>query len=419
MNDASARREPHALTFRAASREDLPTIAELHFHSFPSAQTVEQRLKRFEDDPLIKPEEFLVGESRGRIVTSMYMIPYTTWIGGAPHGLVGLAGVIVAPEARRLGCASALVAEGLRRARAEGRCLSALYAFRHDFYASLGYALASERRVWELNPADLPLYPERERVRRGSLDDVPALAECYARVLRRSSFMFERREMDWRHDILDDGKRLFTLYEDGAGAVRGYFLFTYQEQPDAQPARLVLSEIVYETEEALRGLLGRVASLRDQFREARLTLPVEERLELRLRNPRRGSEIMGSISRHFGPQALFGAMARVIDVERALRARGSYPAVGCVTLEISDPILPENDGVHDVAFGPDGAEVTRGSAASGPRAAMSAGTLAQLLVSFATASEARRAGLIEADDDAIATLDAAFAGPKPYLVDVF
>jgi predicted acetyltransferase len=414
------RRTPPELTFRPASREDYPAIAELGFHSFPSANwSIEQRLKHYEEDPLMKAEEFLVGESGGRVVTSMYRIPYTAWVGGSPQGLIGLAGVVVAHEARRKGCASALVTEGLRIARSEGKTLSALYAFRHDFYASLGYALAVERRVWELNPADLPLYPEREGVRRGTLDDIGALSQCYDRVMKRSTLMFERSELDWRHDILDDGKRFFALYQDGQGAVRGYYLFRYEEFPEGRLTRLVIPEVVFEDEDALRGLLGRVAALRDQFTEVQCKLPADERLELRLRNPRRRGAALGSIAKHFGPEVLYGAMARVIDVEGALRARASYPAEGRMTLEVADPTLPENAGSYDVAFSQGGAEVTRGGTADGPRASMGIGELTQLYLGFASAGEARRLGLIEADDEAVAVLDAAFAGPKPYLLDLF
>jgi predicted acetyltransferase len=408
------------LTFRPASREDFPALAELGFHSFPSpTYSIADRRKHYDEDPLMRAEEFLVGEAGGRIVTSLYRIPYTAWVGGSPHGMLGVAGVSVAPDARRRGYASALMTEAMRLARAEGKTLSALYAFRHDFYASLGYALAAERRVWHFDPADLPLYPEREGVRCGTLDDVPAVSGCYDRVMRGSTLMVERSELAWRDEVLDEGNRFFALYEDGEGVARGYYLFRYEEASGGRPYRLVIPEVAYESEEALRGLLGHVATLRDQFSDVQCTLPADERLELRLRNPRRGGAVMGPSAKHLGPETLFGAMARVLDVERALRARAGYPAEGRVALEVSDPALPENSGLYDVAFSREGVEVARGSAGSAPRASMGVGELTQLYLGYATAREARRMGLIRAGDEAVAVLDAAFAGPRPYLLDMF
>jgi predicted acetyltransferase len=253
----------------------------------------------------------------------------------------GVASVVVAHEGRRRGYASDLVAESMRVARARGQALSALYPFRHGFYASLGYATAVERRMWTFRPEDVPHYPERAAVRRATEADLAAIDACYARVMRRSTLMVERGPEDWKRRHFEEGKRYAAVYD--AGGVRGYFIFHYREHADGRHTELVIPEIVYDDQEALRGLLGHVAALRDQFFEASCVTRADERLELRLANPREGGAVKGSISSFFGPRVLWGAMARVLDVERALVARPDYlGATGRVRLAIADDLIPEN-----------------------------------------------------------------------------
>src|SRR5262249_5901069 len=151
-----------------------------------------------------------------------------------------------------------------------------------------------------------------------------------------------------------------------------------------------------------------------QFLLASLVTRASERLELRLANPREGGAIKGSISRMYGPRVLWGAMARVLDVERALGARPRYnDADGTVRVRIADEHIPENCGPWAIEFS-DG-RVSVSPADDG--VAMGIGTFTQLYLGFLTASEARDVGLVAADDAEVALVDRAFAGPRPSLMD--
>jgi predicted acetyltransferase len=407
------------LTYRIATESDVDALAELGYHSFPLASSpVDARRQRFSEDPRVRVENYLVGEAGGRVAAALHSIPFTAWVGGAPQPMQGIAAVAVAHEARRRGYASELVSESMRRARGAGVALSALYPFRHDFYASLGYANAVERRVWTIRPDDLPHYPERAAVRRAVEGDLEAIDACYRRVMRRSTLMVERGPEDWKRRHFESGRRFAMVYD--AGEVRGYYLYHYRERDDRH-TQLVLPEIVYDDGEALRGLLGQVAALGDQFLEAECYVRADERLDLRLANPREGGAIKGMISELTGPRVLWGAMARVLDVERAVAARPAYnDATGSVRLEIADDVIPENRGPWSLAFDGGRARLSRGGAAGGDDvAATDVGTFTQLYLNFATATEARDAGRLEATDAAVALLDRAFAGPRPDLLDHF
>lgn len=404
------------LTFRVATADDIRKIAELSYHSFPMASMpVEAREKRFSEDPRIRVENYVVGEADGCVVASTHWIPFTTWIGGVGQPMQGVASVVVAHEARRRGYASDLMVEVMRRARERGTALSALYPFRHSFYASLGYATSVEHRVWTFPPNDLPHYAERASVRRATAADLDRINACYERVMRRSTLMVERGPADWDRRHFEQGRAYAEVFDDGA-AVRGYFIFRYRER-DGHHTQLFVQEIVYEDQEALRGLLGHIAALRDQFMEVVCVTRAGERLELRLANPRDGGAIKGMISDFVGPRVLWGAMARILDVERAFAARPSYNgATGRLSVEIDDRQLPENRGPWTVSFEDGRATVARSEAGT---ARASIATLTQLYLGFVSASEARDLGLLTADDPDVALLDRAFAGPRPSLMDQF
>ncbi len=407
------------LTFRVATDADVDTIAELGYHSFPiAAIPLEARRLRFAEDPRVRVSNYLVGETGGRVVASLHSIPFTTWVAGARLAMQGLASVTVAHEARRKGYASELVAESMRRARAAGTPLSALYPFRHGFYADLGYALAVDHKAWTFAPGDLPHYPERALVRRATNDDLAAIDACYLRVARRSSLMVERGTEDWLRRHFDLGKRFAVVFDDRS-AVRGYFIYQYKEYADERHTRLQITEIVYEDPEALRGLLGHIAALRDQFLLAECVTASGERLDLRLRNPRARGAVKGAIDKLYGPRVLYGAMARILDVERALGSRVRLPnATGAVRLSVDDEQLPANRGPWDLSLGGKALSV---SPASGDAADVrtDVATLTQLALGYVTATEARDAGLLAAEPDAAAFLDVLFAGPRPALADHF
>ena len=396
------------LTFRIAAEADIPALAALSYHAFPVASIpIRAREEALRNQPVFPVEWRLVGEAGGRAVAAMTSIPFVAWVGGRPYATLGVAGVAVAPDARRRGYAREIVVEGMRRARAQGAVLSALYAFRHDFYASLGYAIAVEQRAWTFDPRDLPVYPEHERVRLAGPDDLERVMASYDRVTRRSTLMVERTADYWRKRILADGHNFLAVYEDASGEPCGYMVFDYEDPPGGQLTELDVYELVAESEEAMRGLLGHLAALRDQFRAISCVLGPEERLDLRLRNPRERGAVMGPGSEHYGPRVVYGAMARVLDVGALVEGREGE---GRVRLEISDEQIPENDGAFDLAV--DGAG-DRGAAR------MAIGALTQLALGFATATELRRVGLLDAGDAAVEALDRSFAGPPPAMLDHF
>src|SRR5436190_16686921 len=116
------------LTVRTAAPADAHALGANHLRAYPMvSEDLPRRVERFEQPRFYPIETLSVVERAGVIVGQCRTIPFGGWFGGVHTKVGGLAGVAVAPEARRTGVAAALVAEHLRRCREEGDPWALLY----------------------------------------------------------------------------------------------------------------------------------------------------------------------------------------------------------------------------------------------------------------------------------------------------
>jgi predicted acetyltransferase len=120
--------------------------------------------------------------------------------------------------------------------------------------------------------------------------------------------------------------------------------------------------------------------------------------------------------RSFSSEVAEYFMLRVLDVERALAARG-YPSVSAsVDLELTDHALPENSGRYRLELAEGAAQVRRGGSGN---VRLSERALAALYSGFLSPYELVRARALDADDASLARLALIFAGAPPSMVDMF
>jgi predicted acetyltransferase len=111
-------------------------------------------------------------------------------------------------------------------------------------------------------------------------------------------------------------------------------------------------------------------------------------------------------------------MTRLVCVTEALQGRG-YPQSlkAALELQVTDSVLPENDGPIRVEVCDGVARVTPVKNAS---ARVDVGILSAMYTGWLPASDAVRLGRLEnATSQEIATIEAMFAGPKPWLGEMF
>ncbi|HET9327083.1 MAG TPA: GNAT family N-acetyltransferase [Candidatus Eisenbacteria bacterium] len=339
---------PPAIRYRPARRTDVETLAELGSRTYRVA-SVEKRREFYTDHPRFTLRDVRVVELEGQVVASLVLYPLQAWVRGQKLPLTGIGSVAVSPEHRRRGVGEAAMRAALREMRQRANHLSILYAFRNSYYRKLGYGVIEHLHQLAVSASNLPLADESRRVRRLMLPDRSAVEALYERVAQQGHFAISRTA-EWWERRLWNYPGDWVVYEGRRrGQVEGYLY--YEVENSHGPFRLAVSlnEFVAATPEAHRGLVGHLASLRDQVEEIHHASPHDGAWAALLRtaqNLRPAAEIGPYLDT--GGLAT-GAMMRITDVKGALEMLPiTSSATGEIALEIQDPVLPVNARVYHV-----------------------------------------------------------------------
>ncbi|HYN69408.1 MAG TPA: GNAT family N-acetyltransferase [Candidatus Eisenbacteria bacterium] len=366
-----------------------------------------------------------VADDDGRIVGIMRGLPFEQAFGGRFVPSIGVAAVAVALDARSRGVGRELMMGFLRAQREARMALSVLYFSTSAPYRGVGYEIAGHRIRYAL-PLDYLPRKQELPVEAWGEDDLPAVNASLRRFALTQNGLIARPDWWWQTRVfkpLDDDQYLYRFLVRQGGEVRGALIYTIEKGPredlpvawvrESEALEVVARDLFWETPEAGRSLLAFAAGQRAMGTDLAWTGPAHDPLAL-------------LIPEH-APRFTSGYrwMGRVVHVAAALEARG-YPAFldATVELAVEDPWLPENAGVYRFRFA-DGRATVEGPAATaangaGPIATVTVGGLASLFTSYATTATLVATGLLrDADAATMATLDQAFAGPSPWMLDFF
>ena len=333
----------------------------------------------------------------GMVVGAARLLDFRHWWLGRPVPMAGIAGVVVAPEYRGRGVGSTLMRGVLARAHELGSPLTALYPATLPIYRHLGYEFGGGRYRFSFVTSELRTLGGREvRLRKGGPADAELLLDLVAgiRAANRESGMLIW-PVDEIREWLTEPAMFCYIADDG------FVVYTWQD------GDLRVDELVAGSEPTLRALWSVVGS---------------------------GSSIARSVHAYVGPQDPIHQlldkeadlradvqrwMLRLVDAPAAIAARGWAHGVSLdLPLEIEDPELTHNDGSWSLRVTTDKAELVRAEPVPGALRVTARGLAC--LYSGSPLATVRRTGQATggsvADD---ARLDAAFAGPVPYMLDYF
>ncbi len=401
-----------ALLFRPAREADLDRLVEVHGSAFPDARGVRERLHNFTANPLGPLGDLHVAERDGGVVGHAFLFDLGVAFGGAVVRTAGVATVGVAPEARRSGVAGALLRHLHELAARRGAALSLLYAFRERFYARLGYAKVASRQRLSLAPEAVPAAWVDE-ARRAELcaveeQDREAVMACYARAALRHTGWLVRPAALWNARFLGERSRVVVLRR--GEIVAGYIRFALAQAEAHAATQLVVHELVADDDPARRALLGFLGQQADQAAQVELEVDARDPLPFALLDAdarRHGTEQV----EHAVGLVVAGPMLRVLDVPRALEARG-YDAAGEAAFALEDGgafRLRVAEGRARVTACPRGETAVRTTAAA----------LTQIAFGGLGVRAAERLGLVSGDATALDTLDALLALPPFFALDKF
>lgn len=389
-------------TIRTATDDDLEVCAHLVRRAFSVTPGQAPRADR----PTVDTDRRLVAELDGRIVGHLGAWPLGHFLGGRRIDTAGISAVAVAPEARGRGVGSALVRAGLDAARERGEPLSSLFPLTRHVYRRHGYELAGtfpevELSVDALN--GLPAPAGDVTVEPGAPDDLDEMLALEQRLATTEPGMLARRRTFARRS-LEPGEHGAIALARRAGRLTGYVVYGHDTTTETGAFyRLDVHELVGEDADTLRALWRVLGSSASAARTATAVVAPEDPLELWL--PERAWRTRTESWRW---------MLRLVDPVAAVAARG-WPAQvrGSCHLDVVDPTWPDRGGPYVL-------EVAGGEAVLEPggdgRVRTDVGALASWFTGWATATRLVRAGRVtDATDGDLAFLDAATAGPTPWL----
>lgn len=354
-------------------------------------------------------EAFGAFDEGGRLIAKAVDLEHSYWYGGRLLPGSGVAGVAVVPERRGSGVLAQVLGALLEATRERGALVSALFPTAATPYRRLGWERAGSL-VWTALPTAALAglgRPSAVRLRPAEPADVPGILETYRACAREGNGLLDRSGplFDENPAEVLDGFDAVTVAVGPGGAIDGYVSCERGRGYDAD-AVLTVFDLVGRTPETTRALLALLGYWRS----------VTPTLHLRLAEPDPAWLLTGMEgARVHSAQAW---MFRLVDAAGALAARG-WPEhlSGSVELELHDGLAPWNAGRVRLELEAGRAQVTPGGSGAvllGPNG------LAALFAGAIPPAIARRAGLLTGGDDRTdAFLTAAFAGPRPGLLDYF
>lgn len=339
---------------------------------------------------------------------------YDSMIGGRPVPTAGVAGVAVAPEYRGTGLARQLMTHLLSTARDRGAVVSTLFRTAPALYRSLGFEHVAELVYGSLPTAALRgIRPDSTRLRRAVPADAQVIRAVYRTVAATGSCLLTREGPAFGSSGADgDGELIghfdgVTLAEDSSG-VLGYVSWN-RGAGYGTGAVLEVLDLLATTGDGYRALLSAVAAFEAVTPTLHLRTSGDDPVHWLV--PGAGWAV-----RDVQPY-----MLRVIDARAAVAARG-WPAgaSGDVVIELDDPTCPWNTGRYRLLIGTGSGELLPIADNGATATILDARALAVLYAGGVPVSSLRRTGLVTGGDTAAdATLNAAFAGPRPAVLDYF
>ncbi|WP_020521125.1 GNAT family N-acetyltransferase [Catelliglobosispora koreensis] len=357
----------------------------------------------------VTPGRIAVGafDSTGQLVARAVDRVQDQWFGGRPVPTSGVAGVAVAPYARRGGLGRLVLTRLLADARSRGAAISTLFPTTALPYRALGWEEVGALTYTAFPASSLAQVKASPSItlRPATVDDFPAIHALYAAVASASTGMLDRAGPCFTATAAEALASVngFTVAVNPDGEVCGYASWDRGPGYDAT-GKLTVYDLIASSSAATASLLAFVGNWASVTPTAVLRLTPDDPARYLF------SQVGATVEK------TNSWMLRIVDAVAAIAARG-WPSTldGRVSLALSDPECPWNAGDFVLTFS--GGKATLEPGGSGDVAMSPRG----LALWYAGVSPAvlRRAGFLSGDTASDALLQTATAGPPPSIHDYF
>lgn len=370
-----------------------------------------EKAKRYQK--LMGPRNFRVIRSGSTIMGGLGLIRMGQFFGGKSVPMTGIGAVGIAPEHRGSGAATMLMKAALREIRAERCPLSVLYPATLPLYRRVGYEQAGARNEIRISIRSIRCDQRDTTIEIRSVmpKDHAAIRKAYNAHAQRTSGNLDRGDFIWQRvgQPRDQVARGYMAVNRQTDRIEAYAYCMRVPSQDAAYS-LQLSDLVSLTPAAGRRLLAFFAD-HQSMADALIFQGSEDDPILKLLPERR-----------YASKLLDHWMLRIVDVKASLAGRGYSPIV---TAEVhfdvvDDSVFPVNNG-RCVLTVNDG----RARVSSGGRGDLKIGIrgLAALYTGHMSPHDLITTGLMQigprASSESLSSAAALFAGPRPWIGDMF
>lgn len=320
---------------------------------------------------------------QGGTLTACLQLPeYQVWYQGETVAMVGVGGVASLPEYRKGGAIRELFQAALPWMRRRGAVFSSLYPFSHLFYRKFGYELCQIITRYRVEPEALASFSctcQARMVTPGDslAEELPRLRQVYRSWLGHHNLAVDREDWRWKALLGENPtkERRYAYLLEQEGTPVAYLIFSAEDTPQGRNGKV--RELAFTGREGLAqalGFLHRLAA--SEYPTYTLSLPGD-------------LPLAALMAESYQLDCAWDGqpMARIVNLEKALvpKAPGSGERY---TLDVTDALLPENNGVFQVTGGasPRVERLPQGSPAD---LTLDIGTLTQLCLGTLSLEEAR------------------------------
>lgn len=278
-------------------------------------------------------------------VASFIMNKYQSRFDGHVVKMGGVGGVATLPAHRRGGAIRACMQASFRDLYDSGFVLSSLYPFSSAYYRKFGFENGQPCQLWTLPLSDLNVPDVGGRVYQlFPGDDYAPLLAVYNAVYEDCNLSVVRKvyDEDLAEKNLLEEKRYIFVWEDETGAP-GAFLIGGRdgEVLNCRTDFSARNGLLFRDARALQGLLHFVrTAFIANFEAIRFSTPAHTNV----------ISLFPEVT-SIDCKLFVNGMLRVVNVEEALklcRCRGE----GKLTVQVNDPLLPENCDAFQIQFSP-------------------------------------------------------------------
>lgn len=350
-----------------------------------------------------------VARCEGRAVASLLLVDAGQFFGGRSVPIAAIAAVATAPEMRGGGIGRTLLGGALDELAARGIGVATLFPSTRVVYRKIGFEPAGVRLSYRARLVDFPIHDDLPASRPAISADEASIAALYREQMIPWNGPLDRSPYFWGRVREHHVHLIRGFVFEAAGELEAYlhaFELPSSHPDDGFRYELRLTDLAARSEAGLRAVMGFLASHRSLATHVTWDGgPGDPLIQM---FP--GAEY--SVS-----QSPSHWMVRIVDVRRALEARGYPPGPPtALGLEIVDPILSHNDACFTLEVANGRARVTKGGR-SDLRLPISG--LAALYTSHVPPAILRAMGRLQGSDEAVQRAATLFGGPAPWMRDAF